>query len=117
MIVHRWTSQYSLTKDSDADEALTGLNTLHKDFQLFLQLFTLGAVFLGLTSDASHKVRGHGNDSGGREHIMERGDELVFDNLDSNVIDETFQGNLLGTQESVSQGYAKGRGRMRKRNS
>jgi hypothetical protein len=71
---------------------------------LLVKLFALGAVLLRLTSDASHEVRGHGSDSDGREDIMERGDELGFDNFDSNVIDETFQGNLSSTQESISQG-------------
>jgi hypothetical protein len=33
---------------------------------------------------------------------MERGDELGFDNFDSNVIDKTFQSNLSSIQESIS---------------
>ena len=36
---------------------------------------------------------------------MERGDELGFDNFDSNIIDKTFQSNLSSIQESISWGF------------
>jgi hypothetical protein len=61
-----------LTKESNADEALTGIRAFHKDVELFSQLFALATVLLGFASDACHEVGGHGGDSYGREDISER---------------------------------------------
>jgi len=57
-------------------------------------LFALATVLLGFASDAGHKLIGYGGDSYGRENTAERGDELGFDDFNSDVVDETFQGNL-----------------------
>jgi hypothetical protein len=83
-----------LTKYSHADEALAGFRAFHENVQLFGQLVALGVVLLRFTSDAGHEVGGYGSDSNRRKDIMELGDELGFDDFDSDIIDETFQSNL-----------------------
>ena len=83
-----------LTKESEADEALAGIGAFRKDVKLFDQLFTLSTVLFRFASDGRHEVGGHGGDSYGGEDIAERRHELGFDNLNSDVINETFQSNL-----------------------
>ena len=83
-----------LTKDSDADEALTGLRAFCEDVKLLGQLITLGTILLGFTSHACYEVGGHCRDSYGCEDTAERRDELCFDYFVGDVIDEAFQSNL-----------------------
>jgi hypothetical protein len=83
-----------LTKESNADEALTGIRAFNEDVKLLSQLFALGTVLLGFTSHARHEVGGHSRDSYGSEDTAEWGDELRFDYFDSDVVDEAFQSNL-----------------------
>jgi hypothetical protein len=83
-----------LTKESNADEALTGIRASSEDVKLLGQLFTLGTVLLGFTSHARHELGGHSRDSYGSEDTAERGDELRFDYFDGDVVDEAFQSNL-----------------------
>ena len=83
-----------LTKDSDADEALTGLRAFCEDVKLLGQLFTLGTILLGFTSHACHEVGGNCRDSYWCEDTAERRDELCFDCFVGDVIDEAFQSNL-----------------------
>ena len=45
-----------LTKESNADKALTGIRAFVEDVKLLGQLFTLGTVLLGFTSYARHKL-------------------------------------------------------------
>jgi hypothetical protein len=83
-----------LTKEPNADEALTGIRAFRQDVKLLGQLFTLGTVLLGFTSHARHEVGGHSRDSYGSEDTAEGGDELCFDYFDGDVVDEAFQSNL-----------------------
>jgi len=77
-----------LTKSTDADEAFASFRAFHENIQLFGQLLALGAILLRFTSDASNKV-------GRRKDIAKWRDELGFDNFDSDIVDETFQSNLV----------------------
>ena len=45
-----------LTKESNADEALTGIRAFSEDVKLLDQLSTLGTVLLGFTSHARHEL-------------------------------------------------------------
>jgi hypothetical protein len=83
-----------LTKESNADEALTGIRASSEDVKLLGQLFTLGTVLLGFTSHARHELGGHSRDSYGSKDTAERGDKLRFDYFDGDVVDEAFQSNL-----------------------
>ena len=83
-----------LTKEPKTNEAFTGIRTFHKDVELFGQLLALSTVLLGFARDARHEVVRHSCDSYRREDLAKRGDELGLDGLDSDVVDETFQGNL-----------------------
>ena len=99
-----------LTKDSNTDEALTGIKAFHKDLKLLGQLFTLGTVLLEFTSHTRHDISGHSRDSDGSEDIANRGDELSFDHVDRHVINEAFQSNPY-SQKGVSKGDSGSRGR------
>lgn len=79
-----------LTKESDADEAPTGIRALSKDVKLLGQLFTVATGLLGFSSQACHEVGGHSRDSDRSEDVAERGDELRLDYFDGDVVDETF---------------------------
>jgi hypothetical protein len=83
-----------LTKEPNADEALTGIRAFRQDVKLLGQLFTLGTVLLGFTSHARHEVGGHSRDSYGSEDTAEWGDELRLDYFDGDIINEAFQSNL-----------------------
>ena len=78
------------TKESDADEALTGVRASCEDLELLGQLFTLGTVLFGFTSHARYEVCGHSRYSYGSKDTANPGDELRFDHLDGHVVDETF---------------------------
>ena len=84
-----------LTKSTDADEAFASFRAFHENIQLFGQLLALGAILLRFTSDASNKVGRHRGDRYRRKDIAKWRDELGFDNLDSDIVDETFQSNLV----------------------
>ena len=83
-----------LTKESNANKALTGIRAFREDVKLLGQLFTLGTVLLGFTGHARHEVGGHSRDSYWSEDTAERGDELSFNYFDGDVVDEAFQSNL-----------------------
>ncbi len=107
-----------LTKTSDADESFAGFRTFHENIQLSGQLFALGTILLGFTSDAGHEVGWHGRDRNRGKDIVEWGDELGFDDFDSDIVHETFQGNLIkrATQltmrsTEVEENVKKGNGR------
>ena len=85
-----------LTKGPDADEALARFRAFHENVQLLGQLFALCAILLRLTGDTVHKVGGHRSNGDRRKDIIKLGDELGFDNFDSDVVDKTFQSNLFG---------------------
>ena len=87
-----------LTKESNIDEALTGITAFCEDLKLLGQLFMLGTVLLEFTSHARHEVSGRSRDSYGSEDIANRGDELSFDYVDRK---EAFQSNLY-SQKRVS---------------
>lgn len=67
-------------------------------------MFALATVLLGFASDAGHKLSGYGGDSYERENTAERGDELGFDDFNSDVVDETFQGNLYEHMRGLAMG-------------
>ena len=76
-----WNKQGTcLTKESNADEAFTGIRAFREDLKLLSKLFTLGSVLLGFTSHARYEVGGHSRDSCGCEDTAEGGDELRFEN-------------------------------------
>jgi hypothetical protein len=83
-----------LTKESNADEALTGIRAFSKDVKLLSQLFALGTVLLQFTSHACHKVGRHSKDSHRSEDTAKQGDELRLDYFNSNVVNKAFQSNL-----------------------
>lgn len=67
-------------------------------------MFALATVLLEFASDAGHKLGGHGEDSYGGENTAERGDELGFDDFNSDVVDKTFQGNLYKHTRGLAMG-------------
>ena len=92
------------TKDSDTDKAFAGFRVFHENVQLSGQLFVLGAILLRFTSDASHEVGGHRSDSYRRKYIVKWGNELGLDDFDSDIVDETFQGNLFKHKTELARG-------------
>ena len=84
-----------LTKCCDIDELLAGLKAFHENVQLFGQLLPLDAVLFRFTSDAGHDLGGHRSDGNRRKNVVERGNELGFNDFDSDVVDETSQSNLF----------------------
>lgn len=83
-----------LTKESNANKALTGIRAFSKDVKLLSQLFALSTVLLRFTSHACHKVSGHSRDSYRSKDTAKQGDKLRFDYFNSNVVNKAFQSNL-----------------------
>jgi hypothetical protein len=84
-----------LTKSSDADESFAGFRAFCENIQLSGQLLALGTVFLRFTSDAGNETGWHGSDRYWGKYIVEWGDELGFDDFDSDIVDESFQCDLI----------------------
>jgi len=83
-----------LTKEPNANEALTGIRAFRQDVKLLGQLFTLGTILLEFTSHARHEIDGHSRDSYESEDTAKWGDELRLDYFDGDIINEAFQSNL-----------------------
>ena len=91
----KWNKQGTcLIKESNADEAFTGIRAFREDLKLLGQLFTLDSVLLGFTSHARYEFGGNSRDSYRSEDVAKGEDELRFDYLDGHVVDEAFQSNL-----------------------
>jgi hypothetical protein len=99
----------SLTKSSDADKAFAGFRALHENVQLSGQLFALDASLLRFTSDAGNEVGRHRSDRDRGKDIVKWGDELGFDDFDSDIVDKTLQGDLFKPATKLVRGSIGGR--------
>ena len=79
-----------LTKESNADEVLTGIRAFCEDVKLLGQLFTLSTVLLRFFSHACYEVSRHSRDSYRFKDIAQQGDELHFNYFAGDVIDKVF---------------------------
>ena len=79
---------------------LTGFQPLNQHIQLVIQLPTFCTALIGLACNARHYVSGKVRDFDRGQDIAQLRDEIGFDDFDSDIVDEAFEGNL--TSQNVS---------------
>lgn len=86
--------QSDLTTSAQTYKALAESRPLVEDIELLLQLLALAFVVFRFARDALDLLVGHAEDVLGQQDAGESGDELRFDQLDSDVVEEALEGYL-----------------------
>jgi hypothetical protein len=74
---------------------LAGFQTLDEHIQLIRQSLTLCTTLIGLACDARHHISGEIRDSDWRKDFAQPDDEIGFNSLYSNVVDEALERDLI----------------------
>lgn len=80
-----------------ANKPLTGFKPLAEDPKLFGKVLAQGSALLGLASNPGNLGGLHTKHGDWREDVSKLANELLFDDLNRDIVDEPLQRDLLNT--------------------